>query len=162
MRLVLVVVVLWFWGLPKALAQSDDWLVLPTTADGDVAWMQPTVGKVSGELRKQGVGVWSSGLATVRFEQRGSAPPSVVAQSAMEDWVALSQGAVRQLSKGEYSTALGQLQEAQALSSTALDELNRDPKQARMVLDTCLYMVRALLDAANKPAAEAQARACAW
>jgi hypothetical protein len=160
MRLVLVVVVLWLWGLPKALAQSEDWLVLPTAADGDGAWMQPTVGKVSRELRRQGVGVWSSGQAAVRFEQRGSAPPSVIAQSAMEDWVALSQGAVRQLSKGEYSTALRQLEEAQALSSTALDVLNRDPKQARMVLDTCLYMVRALLDAANKPAAEAQARTC--
>ena len=160
MRLVLVVVVLWLCGLPKALAQSEDWLLLPTATDGDVGWMQPTVGKVSRELRKQGVGVWSSGQATVRFEQRGSAPPSVIAQSAMEDWVALSQGAVRRLSKGEYSTALRQLEEAQALSSTALDVLNRDPQQARMVLDTCLYMVRALLDAANKPAAEAQARAC--
>ena len=41
MRLVLVVVVLWLFGLPSALAQSEHWLVLPITAGEDVAWMQP-------------------------------------------------------------------------------------------------------------------------
>ncbi|MBW1761273.1 MAG: PEGA domain-containing protein [Deltaproteobacteria bacterium] len=160
MRLVLAVAVLWLCGLPSALAQSEDWLVLPTTADGDVAWMQPTVGKVSREFRKHGVGVWSSGQAAVRFEQRGSAPPSVVAEQAIEDWLVRSQAGIRQLAAGEYSTALSQLEEAQALSNAALEELNRDPKRARTVVDTCLYMVRALLDTGEKAAAEAQAKDC--
>ncbi len=161
MRLVLVVGALWCFGVSSALAQSEDWLVLPVTTDGDVAWMGQTVGEVSRELRKQGVGVWSSGQAIVRFEQRGSAPPSTVSDSAIEDWRALSQGAVRQLSKGEYSTALRQLEEAQLLSVTALDVLNRDPKQAREVLDTCLYTVRALLETGDPADAQTEAERCA-
>ena len=160
MRLVLVVVALWLCGLSSALARSEDWLVLPITVDEDVAWMQPTVGKVSRELRKQGVGVWSSGQAAASFEQRGSAPPSVIAERAVEDWLVLSQAGIRQLAKGEYSAALSQLEQAQALSNTALEELNRDPKRARTVLDTCLYLVRALLESGEKTAAEAQAKDC--
>lgn len=161
MRLVLVVVALWLsWPLSSALAQSEDWLVLPTTVGDEVAWMQPTVGKVSRELRKQGVGVWSSGQAAVRFEQRGSAPLSVVPEDAMQEWMALSQSAVRQLSKGEYSPALRKLEEAQALSTATLDALNRDPKQARTVLDTCLFLVRALLETGDDAGAKAQARTC--
>ncbi len=160
MRLILVVAALWLAGLPTGLAQSEDWFVLPTATDDEVGWMQPTVSKVSRELRKQGIGVWSSVQATRRFEQRGSSPPAELTASAIEAWSALSEAAVRQLANGEYSTALAQLEEAQGLSGTALEELNRDPKRARTVLDTCLYMVRALLETGDEAGAKAQAEAC--
>lgn len=160
MRLVLAVAIIWLSGLPSALAQSEDWLVLPTATGDEVAWMQPTVAKLSRELRKQGVGVWSSGQAILRFGRRGSAPPSLVAESAIQGWNALSDAAVRQLSKGEYGAALAQLEEAQAISHSALEELNREPKRARAVLDTCLYMVRALLETGDDSGAAEQARTC--
>jgi hypothetical protein len=160
MRLVLAITALWLCGLPSALAQSDDWFVLPTTTNDDVAWMQPAVAKIGRELRKQGIGVWSSAQATTRFEQRGSRLPAVVTDLTIEDWTARSQAAVRQLAHGEYASALSLLEEAQGRSDVILEELNRDPKRARTVLDTCLYMVRALIETGDEGQARAQAEQC--
>lgn len=160
MRLFLAIAALWLLGVSNALAQSEDWLVLPTADDERTAWMEPTVSEVSRELRRQGVGVWSSGQAVMIFEQRGSAPPSTVTPSIIEAWEARSRAAVRQLALGEYSRALAELEAAQALSSAALEELNREPERARTVLDTCLYTVRALLETGDDPGAKAQARDC--
>lgn len=151
---------LWLCGLPSAFAQSDDWFVLPTTTNDDVAWMQPAVAKVGRELRKQGIGVWSSAQAVKRFEQRGSVLSSVVTDLTIEDWTARSQAAVRQLAHGEYATALSLLEEAQGRSDAILAELNRDPNRARTVLDTCLYMVRALLATGDEEQARTQAEEC--
>jgi hypothetical protein len=156
----LAVTALWLCGLPSAFAQSDDWFVLPTTTNDDVAWMQPTVAKIGRELRKQGISVWSSAQAVKRFEQRGSVLPSVVTDLTIEDWTARSQAAVRQLAHGEYASALSLLEEAQGRSDAILAELNRDPKRARTVLDTCLYMVRAFLVTGDEEQARAQAKEC--
>jgi hypothetical protein len=156
----LAITTFWLCGLSSAFAQSEDWFVLPTTTSDDVAWMQPTVAKIGRELRKQGISVWSSAQAVKRFEQRGSVLPSVVTDLTIEDWTARSQAAVRQLAHGEYASALSLLEEAQGRSDAILAELNRDPKRARTVLDTCLYMVRALLATGNEGQARAQAERC--
>ena len=37
------VAALWLCALPSALAQSDDWLVLPTSVEDEAPWMQATV-----------------------------------------------------------------------------------------------------------------------
>lgn len=160
MRPILAFTALWLCGLPSAFAQPEDWFVLPTTTNDDVAWMQPTVAKVGRELRKQGIGVWSSAQAVKRFEQRGSVLPSVVTDLAIEEWTARSQAAVRQLAHGEYASALSLLEEAQGRSDAISAELNRDPKRARTVLDTCLYMVRALLVTGDEEQARTQAEQC--
>jgi hypothetical protein len=160
MRLLVAVTALWLCGLPNALAQSEDWFVLPTATDDDVDWMRPTVAKVGRELRKQGIGVWSSGQAVVRFQQRGSTLPSVVGDATIEDWTARSRDAVRQLANGEYTSALSLLEEAERLSDAVLEELNRDPERARTVLDTCLYRVRAFLGMGDEEQARAQTEEC--
>ena len=161
MRFFAVLASLCFLGAPGALAQSEDWLVLPTTSTDEVSWMTPTVAEVSRQLRRQGVGVWSSGAAVARFESRGSAPPSALSQSAIQSWTARSDDAVRALAAGEYVTALELLREVEAFSFQALDQLNRDPTQATRVLDSCLYMVRALLETGKQSDADAQALGCA-
>ncbi len=160
MRLFLAIVTVFVFGVSTALAQSEDWLVLPTTHTDEVSWMEPTVAEVSSALRRQGIGVWSSGQAVVAFEQRGSAPPSPIAESTIQAWEARSNAAVRQLSLGDYPRALAELEAAQALSQSSLEQLNRDPERARLVLDTCLYMVRALLETGDAPSTQAQARDC--
>ena len=160
MRLFLSIVAVFVFGASTALAQSEDWLVLPTTHTDDVSWMEPTVAEVSSALRRQGIGVWSSGQAVVAFEQRGSALPSPIAESTIQAWEARSNAAVRQLALGDYPRALAELEAAQALSQSSLEQLNRDPKRARLVLDTCLYMVRALLETGDAQGARAQAREC--
>ena len=161
MRFFAVLASLCFVGSPCALAQSEDWLVLPTTSTDEVSWMVPTVAEVSRQLRRQGVGVWSSAAAVARFESRESAPPSALSESAIQRWTARSDEALRALAAGEYATALELLREVEAFSSLALDQLNRDPPQATRVLDSCLYMVRALLETGKQSDADAQALICA-
>ena len=160
MRHCLAIAALWLFGVSSALAQSEDWLVLPTTHTDEVSWMEAAVTEVSSALRRQGVGVWSSGQAIVAFEQRGSAPPSSVAEGTILAWEARSEAAVRQLALGDYSRALAELETTQALSRSSLEQLNRDPDRARMVLDTCLYLVRALLETGEAAGAQAQAQDC--
>lgn len=160
MRLILAIAALWLFGTSSALAQSEDWLVLPVADTEDSPWMETVVAEVSRELRWQGIGVWSSGQAVSAFEQRGSAAPPELTESKVKALEMRSEAAVRQLALGEYQRALKELDAAQALSTPVLVALNRDPERARTVLDTCLYRVRALLETGDGAGAKAQAIDC--
>ncbi len=160
MRLSTAIVAFWLCGLSAALAQPESWLVLPIADGGDSAWMEPTVGQIGRELRRQGVGGWTSAQAIVAFEERGSSPPSKVTAKMVEAWQGRSQGALRLLAQGELGEALAILEEVQRQSLARLDALNRDPNGAQRVLDTCLYTVRALLETGDDEGARSQARDC--
>jgi hypothetical protein len=160
MRLVATVTALWLSALPSAFAQPEGWLVLPTTVEDGALWMQPAVTKVNRELRRQGVGVWSSDRAVSAFRKRGSAAPPIVSDSEMQDWAARSQQALRTLALGDSATALSELEETQAFSRSKLVTLNRDPAHAQTVLDTCLYLVRARLETGDETGAARQAQEC--
>lgn len=154
------VTALWLCALPSALAQSEDWLVLPTTVEDEATWMQPTVRTISRELRRQGIGVWLPERAVSAFDQRGSASPGVVSESRIEGWEARSQQALRTLASGDYATALAELEQAQAFSRNWIETLNRDPSRARGVLDVCLFLVRALYQSGDVEGAALQAEEC--
>lgn len=160
MRLVATVTALWLCALPSALAQSEDWLVLPTTVEHEALWMRPAVTKFNRELRRQGVGVWSSDRAVSAFQARGSAGTPDISGSQLEAWAASSQQALRKLALGDYTTALAELEAAQELSRSKLVALNRDPARAQTVLDACLYLVRALIETDDETGAARQAREC--
>jgi uncharacterized membrane protein YdcZ (DUF606 family) len=160
MRLAATVAVLWLCALPSAVAQSEDWLVLPTTVEDEALWMRPAVTKVNRELQRQGVGVWLSDPATSAFRERGSAAPPSVSGSQMEAWGVRSQQALRELALGDYPTALAELEAAQEFSRIKLVTLNRDPARAQTVLDTCLYLVRALVKTGDEKGAARQVREC--
>jgi len=145
---------------PTALAQPVDWVVVPTSTTDDIAWMQPSVGALSAALSEQGISVLPSEQAVILFEQKGSAPSTEVSDTDIEEWVAKSREAIRHLARGDYATALKELKEAQLLSRKAADELNREQTRAQNVLDTCLYMVRALLETGNRSRAKAQVQEC--
>jgi hypothetical protein len=160
MRLVATVAALWLCALPSALAQPEDWLVLPTTVEGDAPWMRPAVTKVNRELRRQGLGVWSSDRAVSAFRAGGSAASPTVSDSEVDAWASRSQQALRSLALGDYATALSELHETQAFSRSKSVTLNRDPARAQTVLDTCLYLVRALIDTGDERGAARQAQEC--
>ncbi|MGD8316093.1 MAG: PEGA domain-containing protein [Myxococcales bacterium] len=160
MRWWMTVTALWSCGLSGAFAQSQDWLVLPATLGDETKWMKPTVDDLGRELRKQGVGVWTPGRAIAAFEARGSAPPVEVSEREVAGWVERSQDALLKLVQAQTGAALAELETAQAFSRRALETLNRDPKHARTVLDTCLYLVRAKMESKDRSAASAQAREC--
>lgn len=160
MRLVATLAALWLWAVPGALAQTDDWLVLPTTVEADAPWIAATADRVERELRRQGVGVWSSERAVAAFRERGSAFPSEVSAESAAAWSELSRRGLRALALGNYPWGLELLSEAQEFSRTNLVTLNRTPKYAQSVLDTCLYLVRSLSRTKGEESAARQAREC--
>jgi len=151
--------ILWLCA-PHGQAQSERWLVLPTVVDDEGRWMEPAVSKVTRELRRQGVGVWPSDAAVSSFQARGSSTPPVVSQTRVEAWTARSQQALRNLALGDVETALSELREAQDFARAALVTLNRSEARAQTVLDTCLYLVRALVQTGDEAGAAAQVKEC--
>jgi len=145
----------------RAAAQVDDsWLIIPATSTSDASWIEPTATKVRTELVERGIEVWPFISAVTRFEAYGSASAAEITEGDIQEWVDRSSAAIRNLAKGDYSTALEQLNEAQALSRAAAEELNREHERSQRVLDTCLYIVRALLETGSESRARTMAREC--
>ncbi len=122
--------------------------------------MQPTASAVGDALSQRGIAVLPTEQAATLFEQKGSASSTRVTDSDVQEWVNRSREAIRHLARGDYATALKELKEAQVLSRKAADELNRVQNRSQNVLDTCLYMVRALLETGNRARAKAQVEEC--
>ena len=160
MRLIAALVALVLGYTPTALAQSADWVVVPTSAAQATPWMEPTVGIMGDALSRRGIRMMPPEQAATVFEQKGSAPSTQVTDSDVQEWVNRSREAIRHLARGDYTTALKELKEAQVLSRKAADELNRVQNRSQNVLDTCLYMVRALLETGNRARAKAQVEEC--
>jgi hypothetical protein len=136
------------------------WLVLPSTASTNATWAEPAAKAFRRELYDRGIDVWALDRASARFEKNGSAAPAQLSDSALEDWEAQSHEALVILARGQYAEALDQLDEAQRLSRSAPEALNRDPKRAEKVLGTCLYVVRGLLATGSILLAEQLAQEC--
>jgi len=160
MRWWATVVSVWLCSLPVVSAQSEDWLVLPTTTDDAREWMVPTVGSVSRALRKQGIGVWSPTRAEMRLQNVGPRPPAAVGAKEYDAWRERTSEAVLQLAGGEYREALPRLEESQAFARSSVETLNRDPTRAQAAMDTCLFLVRALAGTGEDRRAARQAEEC--
>ncbi|TFH26130.1 MAG: PEGA domain-containing protein, partial [Myxococcales bacterium] len=145
----------------EAAAQPQDpWLIVPVTTTEEDSWIEPTAVKVRTELMDRGIAVWSLEGAATRFEAEGSAAPTEVSEEDVEHWLERSSAAVRNLATGDRATALEQLRQAQEFSHAAAEVLNREQELSRRVLDTCLFMVRALLETNSESRAEAMAEEC--
>jgi len=160
MRCVVAAIVCVVLYAPTVAAQAAEWVIVPASTNNDLSWMLPTASTVGAAFSQERVPVMPTDRAVMRFEQRGSAPSTEVTDTDIEEWVKRSREAIRHLARGDYSSALKELKEAQALSRKAADELNREKARAQNVLDTCLYMVRALLETGNRSRAKAQVQEC--
>jgi hypothetical protein len=145
---------------PIAFAQPADWVIVPTSTADDISWMQPTVRTMGAALSDGGIRVLSPGVAATLFEQKGSGPPKKVSDTQIQRLDALMKEALRLIVVQEHSRALEVLRSAQKLIDEAIAELNRTKARAENVLDTCLYMVRALQDTGDTERAKEQARQC--
>jgi hypothetical protein len=145
---------------PTAFAQPTDWVIVPTSTTDSISWMQPTVKTMGQALSAQGTPVLSPKQAVTLFEENGSGPPKQVTDTQIQRLDALMKEALQLMVFEEYSKALELLRQAQKLIDEAIAELNRTKAQAQNVLDTCLYMVRALHDTGDTAEAKAQARRC--
>jgi hypothetical protein len=161
MRELVVASLLWVFFVPKVEAQvGAPWLIIPVTTSTDEPWTEPTAQAFRQELWDRGIEVWSLERAASRFEDKGSTPAVRLSDVEFQDWEAGSQAAIAPLASGDYAEALDLLDEVQELSRTAPEALNRDPARAQKVLDTCLYMVRALLETGSESLANRLAQEC--
>lgn len=161
MRLFGLSVICWAVLIGSVAAQTDSrWLIVPSSPSPDADWIEPAVVGSRAALVEQGAEVWSTERAARKFEAEASAPPAALSERERERWMSLSVGAVDDLAEGDNKRALEKLTVAQDLSRAAIEELNRDPEQARRVFDTCLYVVRAVLATESESRARAAAREC--
>lgn len=159
----LSVLTLCCWGLliGVATAQTNSrWLIVPSSSKTSADWMESAAARARGSLVQQSQDVWALPEAAAKFEELVSAPPVVLSERERQRWLALSNGAVEDLAEGNHKRALTKLQAAQDLSRKAIEDLNRDPEQARRVFDTCLYVVRAVLATESESRARTVAREC--
>ncbi len=158
--LLLLVTSLALAHVPGAFAEVGDWAVVPATNGEMPPFMERVVADVTRELERHGRRVWSSDAAAARFQHRGSTAAFAITKDALEKWDQHSRAAIRALTKGDHAAAFTHLDRAERLSRTATEEINRNPEQAQRALDTCLYMVRALLETDDATSAEAHASEC--
>jgi len=143
-----------------AAAQTGDrWLIVPVATSAD-SWVEPTTLGLYDELSARGVAVWSPAEAARRFEAKGSAPAPVRTEAETREWTKQSKAMLENLVRGNPAGALQIQHDAELLSRANVVALNREPKRAQEVLDTCLLSVRAQIETGSPSKAEAMARKC--
>ena len=147
--------------VPRAAAQAKDpWLIVAVTSTSDDDWMAPAAFRVRTELLERGVEVWSPASASRRFGEEASRRAAEITEAEIQAWTAQSKAGLWHLVMGEPQAALGELNEAQELSRRAVEELSRPEGGAQRVLDTCLYLIRALTETGFQSEATALGRQC--
>ncbi|MDH3655522.1 MAG: PEGA domain-containing protein [Myxococcales bacterium] len=161
MRLLVLTSVLCACFVPRAAGQAGDpWLIIATTSTSDDDWMAPAALRVRTELLERGIEVWSPASASRRFEEEASTRAGEITEAELQAWAAQSKAGLWHLVMGEPQAALGELNEAQALTQRAVEALSRSEGGPQNVLDTCLYLFRALTETGFKSEATALVREC--
>jgi len=146
--------------LSSVTATANEWAVVPITRGDEPAITQSIAMEVGRELGRQGRSVWRPESARVIFERKISADPVALSEQSLQRWMDDSLAGLRKLALGERGAALEHLQSAVQMSRAALAYVNRDDARAQRVLDTCLYLVRALLEVGEPVDARQQAQEC--
>ena len=142
-------------------AARADITVLPTDSDeARPAFLPELVRAAETELRSAGDSVVGNDIARTRFEERASSAPAHVSASDLDALPVRSQSAVRNLALGKYGAAREDLRVALDIADRGLDEISREEKRARGVVDACLFMVRAYLEGGNERQAKEQVLRC--
>ena len=161
MRTAAAVAVLTLCCAAPSRAQSRGWLIVPVSLDGqDASWTEATVAMMTTKLSRVGLFAESPDQSVALFQRRGSRLPSNVSDAEIEAWRSRSQRALRELARGNYTSARQNLEALVVTSQRAVDQFNREPNRAREVLDTCLYLARAVLETSNREQARRQTEAC--
>lgn len=161
MRLLLLAVLGSVLVASNVSAQAESrWLIVPSSPGARHDWTDEAAERMRQALVEEEVGVWPRDVASQRFEQHASRPPTVLSQSELERWSTLSNAGVNELAEANYDDARQSLETALNISEEAIEELNRNPERARTVFDTCLYMVRAVLETESERRARSVARDC--
>ncbi len=166
MTTVLRRIALWCCVLAGAIAPeraaADQWVVVPVVVateqearlDGSHA-ARPFAEALSEHAR-----VLPFATARDRFEMRESSMPMAATHGDLDQLARDAQQALYHVAMGLYSSASGDVERVMARADRALESLNRETIAARQLLDSCLFIVRARLQARKPEAARAQALEC--
>lgn len=139
--------------------RAPAWMLLPTVAGELPGWIEPTAAEVNGVLRQEAQALDTATLRT-RLEESISAPPSHLTNLQLDAWMSHSRGAIVHLSSMEYPQARQELMETEEVAQRSVSVLNREDRRAHAVLESCLYVVRLLVETNQFARAEEQARVC--
>lgn len=141
-------------------AEASNWAVVPA-ANGEMSpSLKRAVAEVRRELERQGKHVQPSPVAGSHSGDERLTTGGTLTNDELKRWKEHSRAAVEELAKGNHAMALEHLERAKQLTRSAIEELNREPLRAQRVLDTCLYMVRALLETNDAVGARAHVAEC--
>lgn len=148
-------------ALAGAARAHADAAVIPTASDEarpDV--LDALVVEFEAELGAARTPVLTNAAARGRFSERVSSAPAQLTASELDALPQRSESAVRNLALGKYGAAREDLRVALEIADRGLEEISREEKRARGVVDACLFMVRAYLEGGNEKLAKEQVVRC--
>ena len=151
------------WLLPAtAVAQGEParWLLLPAVVEGSAAELDPVVAELARELRDRDVYPLAFDEAKALFRARASSEPATASESDLDVVAREAQQALQAVATGRNLRAQQSVARVLERAERALESLNRQADSARHVLNSCLYLVRAMLDSGNREAATSRALEC--
>jgi hypothetical protein len=141
---------------------AEPWVVVPVVvATEQEARLEGThAARPLAEALAEHARVVPFAAARERFETRGSSAPVAATHSDLDQIARDAQLALYHVAMGLYGTASSDVERVMQRADRALESLNRESLAARQLLDSCLFIVRARLQARKPEAARAQALEC--
>ena len=143
-------------------ALAEGWVVVPVVVGGTddaVLVSSRAAASVSAALATR-ASVLAPVTARERFETRGTSAPIAATHSDIDEIGRDAQQALYHVAAGLYATATTDVERVMVRANRALESLNRESLSARQLLDACLYIVRARLEAKKTKEAREQALEC--
>lgn len=135
--------------------------MLPTVAAETPGLAEETAPLLQRELaRRRGVRAMPLLVAKDRFEARASMEPVATDESDLDVVAREAQAALVLVATGRNAEARAAVRRVLDRAERALESLNRETTSARRILDACLYLVRATLDAGRTARARARVLEC--
>lgn len=111
-------------------------------------------------LREQGMDVLALDEARALFEARHSSEPEQLDDADIDIVAKQAQQALLHVATGRNARARRAITKVLERAERAMESLNRTNDSARHVLNACLYLVRAMLDAGNRDSALTKVGEC--
>jgi len=143
-------------------AAAEPWVVVPVVvgASDDAQLAASHAAEPIRDALAASTRVIAPGTARERFETRVSSPPVAATHTDLDQLARDAQQALYHVAMGLYTDAGQDVARVMTRADRALESLNRETLAARQLLDACLFIVRARLQARKPQAARVQALEC--
>jgi hypothetical protein len=148
--------------LDGSAARAEAWVVVPVVVanDQEAKLAASQAARPVAEALGQHGRVVGFATARERFETRGSSPPVAATHGDLDQLARDAQQALYHVAMGLYTNASADVERVMTRADRALESLNRETIAAKQLLDACLFIVRARLQAKKLEEARKQAFEC--